>query len=210
MLMDIQCSSDPQIEIKLTFDNQRSKKVVVGKGDLVDVEYNKNGVRRRIEGIVTKVSTNGTESRGWCIIIDGSGDFSSEIARISPMNILDIDVIRSAESVQGISSPKDKSGIMSLRVKGGRLQYTQNGYDWYPIVIDRENVIVPGHDGDLDPFRPHPRPESPYIEPGIKPDEGGWGDDGTEPDISYDDGVVGENSSSNSDGFDDVLLDEVY
>lgn len=210
MLMDIKCSSNPQIEISLKFDNQESKKVTVGKGDLVDVDYNKNGVRRRIEGIVTKVSTNGTESLGWCIIIDGSGDFSSEIARISPINILDIDIIRKAECSMGINSPKDKSGIMSLRVKGGRLQYSQNGYDWFPIIIDRENVIVPGKDGDLDPFRPHPHPQPRPIEPGIKPDEGGYGDDGFEPDVSYDDGTVDENNSSNSSSGDDEILDEVY
>ena len=207
MLMDIQCSSEPQIEIRLRFDNQKSKKVIVGKGDLVDVDYNKNGVRRRIEGIVTKISTNGTEARGWCIIIDGSGDFSSEIARISPTNILDIDIIRKANDSVGINSPKGKSEIMSLRVKGSRLQYSQNGYDWFPIVIDRENVIVHGRDGDIDPGRPHPHPERPPREPGIKPDEGGYGDDGTEPDISYDDGTVGANNSSYND---DTLLDEVY
>jgi hypothetical protein len=207
MLMDIKCSADPQIEIRLKFDNQENKSVTVGRNDLVDIEYNKNGVRKRIEGIVTKVSTNGTESLGWCIIVDGSGDFSSEIARISPKNILDIDIIRKAEAVQGINSPKDKSGIMSLRVKGGRLQYSQNGYDWYPVIIDRENVIVPGDDKDIDPGRPHHHPKRKDDEHGIKPDEGGW-DDGEIPDISNDDGIVTDNSSSNFGN--DELLDEVY
>ena len=194
MLMDIQCSSVPQIEIRLSFDNGKHKTVIVSQGDLVDILYNKNGMRRRIEGIVTKISTNGTEVYGWCIIVDGSGDFSSEIARISPKNILDIDIIRKADTVNGIDSPRDKTGIMSLKIVKGRLLFSQNGYDWFPVVIDRENVIVHPEDNNLDP-RPHPPvPPNP-----IKPDEG-WSE-GELPDFNKDDGVV-------TDGND--ILDEVY
>lgn len=193
--MGIQCSAEPQITVRLTFDDNSVKTVTVGKGDLVDVEYNKNGVRRRIEGKIVKISTSGTQSVGWCIVIDGSGDFAAQQARITPSTILDIDIISKSECVDGIESPKGKGQIIALKEMGGRLYYTKNGYDWLPVLIDRSNVVMEPGDGPIEPipFPPHPHPHH----HGIKPEEGGSDDGKYEPDGSIDFG-------------DDEIKDEVY
>lgn len=141
MLMDIKCSAVTSIEVKLTFDNDTSKDVVISNGDLVDVTYNANGLRKRIEGKVIKISAVGTDPKSWYIIVDGSDDFASTKAKFAPTSILDIEVIRKADTLNVVQTVVGEGGVPFIRIKNGRLQWSKDGYDWKPIFIFRRDII---------------------------------------------------------------------
>lgn len=141
MLMSIKCSAVTSVAVHLTFDDNTSKHAIIGEGDLIDVEYNANGVRKRIEGAVIKVSAVGTDPNGWYIIVDGSDDFASTKAKFSPMSILDVNILRKADTLALIKTPIGDSGIPYLRLVHGRLQYSKDGCNWRPIHIDRRDII---------------------------------------------------------------------
>lgn len=141
MLLNIKCSAVTSVAVHLEFDNNSSKDIVLSKGDLIDVEYNRNGLRKRIQGKVISINAVGTDPKGWTIIVDGSDDFSSEQVRFSPMNILDIELIRKANEIKFIETPNDASGIMGLRIVKGRLQYTSDGFNWDFVKTDKKFII---------------------------------------------------------------------
>jgi hypothetical protein len=149
MLMDIKCSMVPSIKVDLAFDDGHKKSQTLSVGDLIDLLYNSNGLRKHIIGIIRQINTPGCDPKGWSIIVDGSDDFESEIARLSPMSILDVDIIRKAGSSRTVSSPNDDTGIYAIRIKEGRLQYTRDGKHWRNIKID-DIDIIPGKDVIID------------------------------------------------------------
>ena len=176
MLMDIRCSMIPSIKTELVFDNGHVKIQVLGVGDLIDLFYNSNGLRKHIIGKIIQISTPGIDPKGWSIIVDGSDDFDSEVARLSPMSILDVDVIRKAGTVRCVTTPIDDTGIMGIRINKGRLQYTRDGRHWHNIKIDDIDVI--SKNGIIDENEPgNPLPPNPPS----------TGEDGEE-----DGGVVGD------------------
>ena len=130
MLLDIKCSAVTSVAVHLVFDDNSTKDVTISLDDLIDVEYNSNGLRKQFQGKVIKINAVGTNPKSWSIIVDGSDNFESEQARFSPMSILDIAVIRKAGTIRNIESPLDISGIMAMRVVKGYLQYTQDGFNW--------------------------------------------------------------------------------
>ena len=149
MLMDIKCSMVPSIKVNLTFDDGRKKDPTLGVGDLIDLLYNSNGLRKHIVGKIIQINTPGNDPKGWSFIVDGSDDFESEIARLSPMSILDVDIIRKAGSVKYVSTPIDDTGVMGIRINRGRLQYTKDGRTWKNIKIDDIDVIAKDLDDDI-------------------------------------------------------------
>jgi hypothetical protein len=162
MLMDIRCSMIPSIKVELTFDDGYKKDPTLGVGDLIDLLYNSNGLRKHIVGKILQISTPGHDPKGWSIIVDGSDDFESEVARLSPMSILDVDIIRKAGSTRKVSSPIDETGIYAIRINKGRLQYSKDGKHWRNIKIDDVDVL-PTTDTIIDE---HNRPEPPGEGPG--------------------------------------------
>lgn len=142
MLMDIKCSMVPSINVDLKFDDGRDKNQTVGIGDLIDLLYNANGLRKHIVGIVIQINTPGCDPKNWSMIVDGSGDFESDIARLSPMSILNLDIIRKSGSTRVVSTPIDDTGIFAIRINRGRLQYTRDGRRWHYIKIDDTDIIV--------------------------------------------------------------------
>lgn len=143
MTMDVKCSAVTSIKVNLVFDDMSTKEAVIGVGDLVDITYNGNGLRRRIEGKVLKVSAVGADPHAWYIIVDGSDDFDSERARFSPMNILDVEIIRKADTLETVQTVLGIESVPYIRIVRGRLQYSKDGYNWRPIFIDRRDVIEP-------------------------------------------------------------------
>ena len=158
MLMEIRCSMIPSIKVNLTFDDGYKKDPTLGIGDLIDLLYNSNGIRKHIIGKIIQISTPGVDPKGWNIIVDGSDDFESEMARLSPMSILDVDVIRKAGSSKYVATPIDDSGITAIRINKGRLQYSKDGKHWRNIKIDDIDVI-PGTEGTI--INEQGRPEPP-------------------------------------------------
>ena len=156
MLMDIKCSPVTSIKVDLKFDDHSTKTCVIGVNDLVDIEYNANGLRKRIEGKVLKVSAVGTDPRAWYIIVDGSDDFDSSRVKFSPMSILNADIIRKADTVEVVQTVVGEGGVPYLRLVHGRLQWSKDSINWYPIIIDSRDIIE-DQEGTVPALRP-PKP----------------------------------------------------
>lgn len=147
MLLNIKCSVVSSIEVNLTFDDNSTKTAVVALGDLIEVEYNSNGLRRQFEGKVISIKANGSDPKAWYITVDGSGDFDSDKARFSPMSILDINIIQKADSLECIGSPRDITNIKAMRLVKGRLQCTQDGVNWFYPKIDKRDIVIKDEEG---------------------------------------------------------------
>ena len=163
MLLNINCSAIASIKVNLTFDDGSTKERVVGVGDLVVVDYNANGLRHHIEGCVVAVSANGTDPNGWYIIVDCSDDFSSNKAKFSPMSILDIEIIRKADTLNVVQTVVGEEGIPYIRIVKGQLQYSKDGYRWHPIHVRPRDIIydAEGTVPDVPPCPPIPPHYSP-------------------------------------------------
>lgn len=158
MLMDIKCSMVPSIKVDLTFDDGCRKNQVLGIGDLIDLLYNHSGLRKHIVGKIIQINTPGIDPKGWSIIVDGSDDFDSDMARLSPMSILDVDVIRKEGSVKYVATPIDETGVNGIRINRGRLQYTMDGKHWHYIKIDDVDIITRADDEIIDEDEMEPDP----------------------------------------------------
>ena len=149
MLMNIKCSAVTSVAVHLEFDDGTVKDATIATGDLIDVEYNKNGCRRRCQGKVIKISTVGTDPKGWYIIIDGSDSFECGQDRFSPASILDLEIIHKADSVKAIQTPNDSTRVPYLRIVKGRLQWSDDGVHWRFIIIDRKDIIIKNEEGTI-------------------------------------------------------------
>lgn len=165
MLMNVKCSTITSIEVKLTFDDGSTKSRIISVDDIIDVEYNSNGCRKCVEGKVLKIKTEGTDPKGWYILVDSSEDYGGSKAKFSPMSILDVDIIKKGGSIRFIETPTDMTGIEGLRIVQGRLQYTLDGYNWNEIKVDRRTIIK-DEEGTIPDFSRSARNEvmTPYAE----------------------------------------------
>lgn len=143
MLMEIKCSAVTSIKVDLKFDDGNTKERVIGVDDLISVIYNSNGLRKKAEGRVISVSAVGTDPKAWYIIVDNSDSFKSDRVRFAPTSILDLEIIRKADQLEFIQTPIGHEGIPYMRLHHGRLQYSNNGYNWRNIVVDKKDVILP-------------------------------------------------------------------
>ena len=175
MLMNIRCDTVPSIKFHLEFDDNSVKDRLVSIGDLIDVTFNANGTRRHTLGKVRCIDTTGSDKRQWYLIVDASDDFHTHEAKFSPMNVLDLEVVRKAATLDFIQTPLGDTGIPYLRVVHGRLQYSNDGMNWKPIRIDNRDVIepqegtvpyIPGID-PVPPVAPNDDPRSDEIEPAV-------------------------------------------
>lgn len=141
MLLDIKCDAVTSVHVHLTFDDDRSKDYIIGCGDLIDCCYNANGLRKHVIGRVVKISAVGNDPAGWYITVDGSDDFEGRFARFSPMNILNVDVLRKADMEKVVRTPLGDNAVPYLREVKGRLQYSKDGVNWKTIRIDDRDII---------------------------------------------------------------------
>ena len=159
MLMNIKCSAVTSIRVNLTYDNGSVHDAIIAVGDLIDVVYNANGMRKRACGRVLVVSAADVNPKSWYIIVDGSDDFASDKARLCPMNILELEVIAKGDAIDTVRTVKGDMAVPYLRIVKGRLQWSKDGCSWYPINVDREDIldqegtvpIIPGEESV-----PHP------------------------------------------------------
>lgn len=158
MLMNIHCSAVSSIKVNLTFDDGSTKERVIGTGDLITVDYNANGLRKHIDcGKVIAVSANGSDPNKWYLIVDDSDDFQGNKAKFSPMSILDVEIIRKADTVDVVQTVIGEEAVNYLRIVRGQLQYSKDGYRWYPIHIHPRDIIEDA-EGTVPVYPPHPHP----------------------------------------------------
>ena len=144
MLLDIKCKAISSVRVHLVFDDQSIKDNLVSIGDLIDVTYNGNGLRKHIIGRVSTISTVGCDPKNWYIIVDGSDDFAKNGAKFSPMNILDLEILRKDSQDTTVKTPLGEFNCQYLRVVKGRLEYSKDGgFSWERIKIDDEDIIEP-------------------------------------------------------------------
>lgn len=163
MLMDIRCSAISSVAVQLKFDDGAVKNRLIAIGDLIDVTWNANGLRKRIVGSVASISTNGTDPKGWYIIVDGSDDFRAERARFSPQSILDLEIISKSDSLNKVRTPAGEYGVPYLRVHDGVLEYSQDGYNWFGFAgmmphLNPDDTIQP-QEGTVPVFAPPLSPQ---------------------------------------------------
>jgi len=157
MLLKIDCSVVSSVKVKLTFDDGVIKEDIISIGDLVDIMYNSNGLRKRVYGRVINISVNGTDPNGWYLTVDGSDDFQSVTARFSVMSIIDFTIIKKYDVSTVIETPNDPTGICMLKIVDGFLYYTKDGIHWAEIktTADKKDKIKP-EEGTVPLFPPHP------------------------------------------------------
>ena len=136
MLMKIGCDAVTSLVIALTFDDETTKTRVLGVGDYVTVTYNKDGVSATVTGTISTISANPYAEKidrsQWYIII-ACTECTSGIAKINPLKILDIDIIRKAVPLVGVSTVDDDTHrITTVRVnKTGYFEFSQDsGTTW--------------------------------------------------------------------------------
>ena len=149
MLLDIKCSVVSSIKVNLTFDDRTKKEGILAIGDLVDIEYNSNGLRKRIYGRIINISAVGTDPNGWYLTVDGSDDFQSTTVRFSVMGILDFTIIKKYDVSNVVETPIDGSGICMLKVVDGFLYYTQDGIHWYKPRTRRGDTDIKPEEGTV-------------------------------------------------------------
>ena len=159
MLMNIKCSAVTSIGVNLTYDDGSYTEAIIAVGDLISVTYNANGLRKHACGRVLVVSATGADPKSWYVIVDGSDDFESNKARFSPMNIIELEVIAKGDSLDTVRTVKGDMAVPYLRIVKGRLQWSKDGCSWYPINVDREDIL------DQEGTVPCRRDE--YIEPDV-------------------------------------------
>ena len=172
MLLDIKCSVVSSIKVALRFDDGSKKEGILSVGDLVDIEYNSNGLRKRIYGRIINISAVGTDPNAWYLTVDGSDDFQSTTVRFSVMGILDFVIIKKYDSSNIVETPLDPTGIAMLKIVDGYLYYTQDGIHWHRPRIDRNDVIKP-EEGTV-PIGPPPIPHIHHNEDLIEDETGSF------------------------------------
>lgn len=159
MLMNIKCSAVTSVRVNLSYDDGSIKDAVIAVNDLIDVVYNANGLRKRACGRVLVVSANGPDPKNWYIIVDSSDDFDSNKARLCPLNILELEIISKGDNIGLVRTIKGDMGVPYIRIVKGRLQWSKDGASWFPINVDREDIL--DQEGTV-PMPPHDciRPDS--------------------------------------------------
>lgn len=141
MTLDCKVEVFQSLMVHLLFDDESTKDRLVALHDLIDVTWNGNGARKHIIGRVATISANGSNHNDWYMIVDGADDFESRREKISPYQILDLDIIRKADSETIVRTVKGDQAVPYIRINHGRLQYSIDGFNWKRIKIDGEDII---------------------------------------------------------------------
>lgn len=165
MLIGIKHEVIKGVTIRLVFDDGTVKTNTVYVKDLVDVYYAKDGVRRHIEGRVTKIeeipdhaghaghiaSCNNCKNVGCYMTVDGSEDARAYVAKIDVDCILDLDVLEHANENDCITSPRGEYNITNFRLVGKCLQLSCDyGQHWMVVTtLPDQEVIVDPDDQDI-------------------------------------------------------------
>lgn len=129
------------LKIVLAFEDASVKTITLEVGDTVTVVYNKNGVRTTVEGVVTRIyssTSTGTCSCTcgdvWNIALDGSKYGYESALRIGEDKILDLDMVKKANSNTAITSPTGDYNVTDFRLYGNILQLSvDNGVTWLAV-----------------------------------------------------------------------------
>ena len=149
MTLDCKVEVIQSLLVHLLFDDESTKDRKVSINDLIDVTWNGNGARKHIIGRVAVISCHGSNHNDWYMIVDGADDFASRREKISPYQILDLDVLRKADTERLVKTVQGDYAVPYLRIVKSRLQYSIDGFSWHYIQINDDDII--NEDGSVDP-----------------------------------------------------------
>lgn len=138
MVMKVDCVVEQTLVITLSYDDDTSNTQVVSIGDTVTIDYNKNGNRRVITGIVSTIHADPYNAKcnrkDWYITVSAEDEFGG-YAKIPIFNILNVEVLHKKRAVNVINTPNDKTRVTDMRCKGSILQISQNnGRSWFNVL----------------------------------------------------------------------------
>jgi len=132
--------------LKLVFDDESVKELVISEKDIVNMTYNKNGNRCNVEGRVSRINveTNTCQKRGSYIIIDASSTGKSSVEKIDINAIIDCDIVNKYESNNMITTPVGDEAVSAFKLCGNILMLsTDNGRSWMKVCeLASTEVIV--------------------------------------------------------------------
>lgn len=136
MLLDIKYDVINSLLIKLRFDDNSVKEARVSIGDVVNCSYNKNGMRKTIEGVVKRIATenNPCNCPKWYMYVDSSKTGFAAVEKIEVDKILDIDVLRKGAGLMVIHTPGNRMMVSDFRINGNYLQCSPDyGKHWFKV-----------------------------------------------------------------------------
>ena len=161
MLMRLGCEAEQLLNFTLEFEDGSKKNRSVRVGDIVTVDYNKNGLRKRAHGAVKSIFANPYNGRlskkDWTITILNShyhtspGDCGCDVGayvKIDVLNIVDLEVDATAQTNLNpiYSSPDCCCQITNMRINSGLLEISQDyGKTWFVLttgkVIPKDEAV---------------------------------------------------------------------
>ena len=147
MLLNIKYDVINSLVIKLRFDDNSVKEEVISVGDVVNCSYNKNGMRKTVEGTVKQIvaDTNPCGKQRWYMYIDASSCGNAVLEKVEVEKILDIDVLRKGAGLLSIHTPGNRMKVTDFRMSGDYLQVSSDyGKHWYN-VAKLANETYPVH-----------------------------------------------------------------
>lgn len=137
MLVSINYEVNYSLLIKLAFDDERVKRLNVEVGDYICCTYNKDGMRKKIEGYVKRIFLDNRyhehshHHEHWSMIIDSSTSGGTPIDKVEVSRLLDIDVLSKKSQSDTITTPIGEDAITNFRLVGNTLQLSQDqGLTW--------------------------------------------------------------------------------
>lgn len=152
MLLSMKYNVINSLVITLRFDDNSVKEAVVAIGDVVNVAYNKNGMRREIEGVVKQIvaDTSPCGNQKWYMYVDASTCGCAALEKILVESILDIDVIRKGAGLLTIHSPGNAMKVTDFRINGNYLQVSPDyGRHWFNVTELTSEYNVPAEYQEL-------------------------------------------------------------
>lgn len=158
MLVKVSHEIINSVNIGFVFDDNSVKKVLVHIGDVVEINYLRNGMKKEVTGTVKRIFTeNGhaghighVASCGNCInegcylYIDASTTNNADLEKIDVDCMYDLNIIQKADNSDCIKSPIGCNQVTSFRIVGNELQVSVDyGTSWMKVgIVTTSDLVV--------------------------------------------------------------------
>ena len=154
MLLKVSHEIIKSVNIGLVYDDNTTKKVLIQNGDVVEINYVYNGIKKEVTGTVKRIFTenehaghighvascNSCKNEGCYLYIDASTTNNADLVKIDVDCIFDINVIQKVDNSDCVKSPVGCTQVTSVRVVGDEFQISLDyGTTWLTV----GTVIIP-------------------------------------------------------------------
>ena len=158
MLVKVSHEIINSVNIGFVFDDNSVKKVLVQVGDVVEINYIRNGMKKEVTGTVKRIFTeNGhaghighvascgnCTNEGCYLYIDASTTNNADLEKIDVDCMYDLNIIQKADNSDCIKSPVGCTQVTSFRIVGNELQVsTDYGTTWMKVgTVGASDLVV--------------------------------------------------------------------